>query len=166
MRRIVYIGTKSIKNDNIAQTGLVWTPGAVLDVHDDAKAKKLCEHIDVWRDVTDKQPSEIRAMLRPEPVSKPVEEPKPRLQVQPQGGSNASPFWDPIVIPVSEKVFADLQEGRCAVMFALPEDVKLFDQLKAEQKAMAEKRSDSERQQEQITVADVGSINAAEFAEV
>ena len=47
--RIVYIGTKPRKGDNVAQTGLTWERGQIHEIPDE-KAKKLLEHIDIWAD--------------------------------------------------------------------------------------------------------------------
>ncbi len=139
MKKILYIGLKQVKNDNVAETKLVWTRGAVVEVHDDTKAAKLCEHTDIWRDVTGKSPAEIKAMLRPIPLPTLAEAPKPRVQVQPHGGSDdASPFWDPIVVTVDAKLFADLQDGKCDVMIVTKEDIKLFERWKKEPAMSAE----------------------------
>ena len=42
-----YIGIKPVKEDNVARTGLAWTPGQVLEVDTD-KAGLLLKHPDVW----------------------------------------------------------------------------------------------------------------------
>lgn len=132
--RIVYVGAKLVKNDNICGTKLSWSRGEVLDITDDKISMKLLEHPDIWRDASNKSHAEIKAMLLPLPSSTPVEAPKPRLQMQPQGGSDASPFWDPIVIPIDEQTFRDLQNKKCDIMFVEPGDVKLFNDFKKAQK--------------------------------
>lgn len=50
MRRVMYIGSKPSKPDNIAGTGLNWTPGQIHEMTDDAKALKLLQHSAVWVD--------------------------------------------------------------------------------------------------------------------
>jgi hypothetical protein len=54
MARIVYIGNKEVKGDNVAQTGLTWTKGQVHEVSDEKKVAKLLEHNLIWRDATNK----------------------------------------------------------------------------------------------------------------
>jgi hypothetical protein len=46
--RIAYIGGKSVKVDNIAGTGLSWTPGQVHEVESPEACRKLLAHSGVW----------------------------------------------------------------------------------------------------------------------
>lgn len=46
--RIAYIGTKPNKADNVAGTGLSWTPGQVHEVENPEACKKLLAHSCVW----------------------------------------------------------------------------------------------------------------------
>ena len=48
MPLVQYVGKKPQKTDNVAHTGLVWTPGEALEVPAEA-ALKLIQHPDVWR---------------------------------------------------------------------------------------------------------------------
>lgn len=45
--KILYVGKKPSKNDTVAGTGLVWAPGQVHEVTDEA-AVRLLKHPDVW----------------------------------------------------------------------------------------------------------------------
>lgn len=51
MRKIQYVGKKDFKADLMYGTNLTWQQGETHLV-EDAKAKKLCFHTDVWADVT------------------------------------------------------------------------------------------------------------------
>lgn len=46
--RISYIGDKPSKVDNVAGTGLTWTPGQVHEVENLEAARKLLAHSGVW----------------------------------------------------------------------------------------------------------------------
>jgi hypothetical protein len=48
MDQIQYIGKKPEKRDNVAGTGLVWTPGQAHPVEDPKKVALLLAHPDVW----------------------------------------------------------------------------------------------------------------------
>lgn len=52
VRQVQYIGHKHQKIDNVAGTGLAWTPQEVLPVPVSV-ASVLCQYPDVWRDVTE-----------------------------------------------------------------------------------------------------------------
>lgn len=48
--QVQYVGTKPSRDDNVADTGLVWTPGEIHPVPE-LKAKKLLAHPDIWQSV-------------------------------------------------------------------------------------------------------------------
>lgn len=48
---VKYVGRKARKEDNVAQTGAVWSPGSIVPVNDQAAAK-LLQFPDVWIAVT------------------------------------------------------------------------------------------------------------------
>lgn len=50
MKKVKYIGTKPVKHDNVAGTGLTWRPDEVIEIADDGKADKLLQHKTVWVD--------------------------------------------------------------------------------------------------------------------
>ena len=54
MKLIQYHGPKPRKRDNVARTGLTWTPGQVHPVADDVAAKLLA-YSSIWREVTDEE---------------------------------------------------------------------------------------------------------------
>ena len=51
MKSIQYHGPKVSKRDNVARTGLVWMPGQVHFVSDEA-AQKLLAYPSIWREVS------------------------------------------------------------------------------------------------------------------
>lgn len=50
MKMIQYHGPKPLKRDNVARTGLVWTPGQVHFVPDEA-AQKLLAYPSIWKEI-------------------------------------------------------------------------------------------------------------------
>lgn len=50
MKSIQYHGPKVSKRDNVARTGLVWTPGQVHFVPDEA-AQKLLAYPSIWKEI-------------------------------------------------------------------------------------------------------------------
>jgi hypothetical protein len=48
MPDIKYVGLKPLKSDNVAGTGLTWTPGQVHKVASLDACQKLLKHSDVW----------------------------------------------------------------------------------------------------------------------
>lgn len=78
---IKYIGRKPLKQDNVADTGLVWAPGEVLQVAA-GKAKLLLRFPDVWEQV-DGAPLEP-APRDPRQLSNPTLS-QPELTIKPVG---------------------------------------------------------------------------------
>lgn len=119
--RIVYIGTKEMKGDNIAQTGLTWVRGQVQEVADEKKAAKLLEHPLIWAnaDAEYEMIPELKAV-----------DPKPRANFVP---SNATlPYWEPVVIEVPEDVFARLRDKELVAVFMTGKDADEFADWKME----------------------------------
>jgi len=63
MKLIQYIGTRTSKTDNVAGTGLTWTPEQVHPVSED-RAAKLLGYPSVWQ--------EAKARTEPAPAPAPV----------------------------------------------------------------------------------------------
>lgn len=124
--KIVYIGIKEIKADNIAQTGLIWKRGEVHDVTDEKKALKLLEHSLIWAKVDNKSPEEIAALLLPEFKAVP---PEPRVSFIPDA-RDASPYWEPVVVVVPEDIHQRMQAKELLAVFMTAEDADAFDAWK------------------------------------
>ncbi len=119
--RIVYRGTKEVKADNVAATGLVWTRGQVHKVEEVEKAEKLLAHPLIWADAD--KPYELLPELKPVPA-------EPRVHVVPSNSQDT--FWDPVVIPVDVEVFKRLQAKELTAVFLTAESVAAFDDWKLE----------------------------------
>ena len=140
MKRIVYLGVKPMKADNVAHTGLTWNRGEILEVEDETKAAKLLEHPHVWADAdSDYKLTEV--------VESEKKSPEPRAMIVPQGGEEVSPYWDPIVIVVPAEIFKSLQDKETVAVFMKPADADAYQAYKEEQEknkfnpATADKRS-------------------------
>lgn len=59
MKYIRYIGDKPRKHDTVARTGLVWRPGQVREVADDA-AERLLRYPSVWVEVDDVPEAQVQ----------------------------------------------------------------------------------------------------------
>ena len=127
MKRVVYLGNKAAKFDNVAQTGLTWTRGQVHEIEDEKKVAKLLEHPHVWADAD--MPHEM------DPEIKAVEAPQPRVNIVPQGGEETTVFWDPIVVPVTGDIFKKIQARELETVFMSPSDAQAFAAWKAGQPA-------------------------------
>jgi hypothetical protein len=117
--KIVYVGLKEQKADNVAGTGLIWKRGEIHEVDDEAKAAKLLAHPLIWQDASKKYE------LLPEPA---VVKPEPRVSIIPNG--EVSPYWEPIVIPVPSEVFTRLQKKELVSVFMTPEDADAYAEWK------------------------------------
>ena len=117
--RIVYIGLKPLKADNVAGTGLVWKRGEVHEVEEEEKAAKLLAHPLIWQDASQKYE------LVPEPS---VVKPEPRVSIIPQ--DNVPPYWEPFVIPVAGEVFTRLQKKELVAVFMTEADADAFAEWK------------------------------------
>lgn len=128
--KIVYVGTKPQKGDNVAQTGLVWTRGQIHEVADEKKAAKLLEHPLSWAD------AEKDYNLVPE--LKAVD-PTPRVNVIPANA--VSPFWEPVVVTVPEDVFIGMRDKKLVAVFMTSEDADAFAEWKLERDTRPEDTS-------------------------
>ena len=120
MKKIVYIGNKPIKADNVAATGITWTRGQTHEVQDDKKAEKLLEYPTVWQDAD--QPYD----LQPE-VALAKEPKKPAVSFIPQGGSEVFHNWEPITVFVDADVFKRLSAKELIAIFMTTEDADAYE---------------------------------------
>lgn len=67
MRRVRYVGIKASRRDNLAWTGLTWTPGQVHEVADEAAAI-LLRFPSVWMEAVDEPKAQVQAKT---PVKRP-----------------------------------------------------------------------------------------------
>lgn len=127
MKKVVYVGTKEIKADNVSGTpaspgtGLIWTRGQVHEIQDEKKAAKLLEHPLVWRDATELSEAEVAALLLPELKAVP---PEPRVSFVPD--VTATPYWEPVVVVVPEEVLKKLQAKELVPVFMTDVDADVF----------------------------------------
>ena len=78
VRRVLYIGQKARKADNVTDSGLAWGRGEIKDVPA-SYAARLTKHADVWVDVTDMNEQEIAllgARIKPKAEAVPGEDPE------------------------------------------------------------------------------------------
>ena len=72
MKQVQYVGVKSRKMDNIAGTGLVWTPLQVHPVPDDAAARLLA-YPNVWKEfIREETHAQTQAEAEAKPQAAPV----------------------------------------------------------------------------------------------
>lgn len=119
--KIVYIGHKDQKGDNLAGTGLVWTRGEVHEVADEKKAAKLIEHKLVWANADGKSPEEITAMLLPE-LQSIMSNPTVRFTSKEPEFTH----WEPYVLPVPGHILKGLQDKSLEAVFMSPEDADKY----------------------------------------
>lgn len=131
--RIVYIGRKEQKGDNVAGTGLVWASGQIHDVPDEKKAAKLLEHKHVWADAD--KPYQLAPELHAVPAG--IE---PRVEVAPTGGEFETPIWEPLKFTVDKDIFARLRAEEIVPVFMSPADADAFGEWKRREAAKAEKK--------------------------
>lgn len=122
MFKIVYVGLKEQKGDNVAGTGLVWTRGQIHEVEDEDKAAKLLAHPLIWADAS----QNYELVPQPKAVK-----PEPRVSFVPSDATG--PYWDPIVIPIPAEVFARLQKKELVSTFMTPADADAFAAWKLDQ---------------------------------
>lgn len=121
--KILYIGNKPIKTDNIAATGLTWQRGEIQEVADEKKAAKLLEHKTIWADATGKSDTEIAGMLLPELKAVPAD---PIVRVIPEGDA----FMDAFVMVVPVEVLRELHSKNLTAVFMKPVDADAFAEWK------------------------------------
>ena len=120
--KIIYVGLKQQKADNVAGTGLVWTRGQIHEVEDAVKAAKLLEHPLIWQDAD----SKYEMVPEPKAVA-----PSPRVSIIPQ--DSVSPYWEPVVMTVPEAVFVGVQKKELVAVFMTNADADRFADWKLEQ---------------------------------
>ena len=126
MKRIVYVGAKEQKGDNIAQTGLHWSRGQIHEVADDKKADMLLAHTSTWKDAD--QPYDLAPA-----ISLASAPPEPKVSIIPHGGQEVSPFWEPVVITVQGETFMKLKDKALIAVFMTKEDADAYDTWKLDQ---------------------------------
>jgi hypothetical protein len=131
--RVVYIGHKDQKGDNVAQTGLIWKPGEIHEVADEKKALKLLEHTGVWANAD--KPYQMVPELK---IIAPGIE--PRVEILPTGGEFVSQHWEPLRLTVDKDVFAKLRSEELMALFVTPADAEAFAKWKKAQEEKAAKR--------------------------
>lgn len=159
--KIVYIGRKEQKADNVTQTPtfpgtrLTWNPGQVHDIADEKVAVKFLQHPMVWQDATGKTPEEIKAMMLPELKAVP---PDPRIQVVPKDPS--SPYWEPVITVVSEDIFKRVQSKELVQVFMTSADADAFSEWKLERDTRPDPapRQTGPKKQDKETKAGLDSV--------
>lgn len=75
MAKIMYVGKKPSKSDNVAGTGIFWSKsGDVQEVEDPEAVEKMLAHPDVWCVVADKHGDPVKPAAKPKPKVKEVDE--------------------------------------------------------------------------------------------
>lgn len=131
--RVVYIGRKEQKGDNVAGTGLVWSSGQIHEVSDEKKAAKLLEHPNVWANADG--PYQMVPELRVVPPG--IE---PRVEVVPTGGELDTPIWEPLRFTVDKDIFARLRSEELVPVFMSPADADAFSEWKKREAAKADRK--------------------------
>lgn len=114
--RVVYIGTKLVKGDNVGATGLTWTPGQIHEIVDEKKALKLLDHPLVWADAA--KPYQLLKELQPVPAV-------PAVKVM-----TDDPYVDPYIIHAPAEIVKQLHAKTLDVVFMKPEDADAFGEWK------------------------------------
>lgn len=117
--RIVYVGLKEMKADNVAGTGLTWKRGEVQEVADEKKAAKLLEHPLIWKNA-----DEAFELLE-EPKVVPAE---PRVSLIPKEARQN--YTEPIIIPVPAEVFDRVQQKELIAVFMTIQEADQFSEWK------------------------------------
>lgn len=112
MKRVVYVGMKPQKGDNVAKTGLTWKRGEVLEIEDE-KAAKLFEHPDIWRDADEKYDLRTPEDIKP---------PTPVVKIEVPGAK-----FD---VPQSAEVVSAIARGEMRAVFMTPDEEKSFEEWK------------------------------------
>jgi len=94
MKRIMYVGVKDTKHDNVANTRLTWRRDQIIEIEDDAAATKLLAHPEIWVDADKTSPEQVAA-----------------LRAQREGVSSAAIGVPNIVVVVSSENFAKISQG-------------------------------------------------------
>jgi len=117
--RIVYIGNKDAKSDNIAATGLVWKRGQIHEVEDEAKYSKLLEHPLIWKNADEQYEliPELKAVAAM-PVAKFV--------------ATDDPFIDSFIQQVPDEILKALHARTLVPVFMSAEDVAEYGEWKLE----------------------------------
>lgn len=125
MKKVIYIGLKPQKSDNVSDTKLVWHRGQVHEIHDEAKAEKLLSYPDIWADA-DKpyklmEAGESRA-------------PAPKVTITVPGAK--------FELDQSAENLSAIARGELIAVFMTPADAKAFDEWKQLESETAPGKSD------------------------
>lgn len=144
-KKIVYIGPRDIKEDNVASTGLIWTHGEIHEVTDEKKAAMLLAHPTVWADA--EKDYKVTPMVHAEP-----QKAEPLIHIIPQGGEKVDLHWQPIPVPVDADTYNRVRDKELDVYFMSAEDAEAFKAFKGERVkrvAQAEKMRDAKAAKKQ-----------------
>ena len=126
MRKIVYLGSKEVKADNIAGTGLVWTRGAIKEVEDDVKAELLLKHAGVWADAA--KPYTLAPLIAlAEPVQAPIADPELKVEFVPNAVGIDGPSFKPVTIVVTPEEFQKLRDKEWIAVFMSPTQADAYE---------------------------------------
>lgn len=116
MKRIVYIGNKPLKVDNVAKTGLTWTRGDIHEVEDEP-ADILLSHPTIWADAS----AEYSLM----PELNVVSLPEPKVVLRDQDTT-----MDNYILDVPSALLKKLHSKELIPIFMSPEDADDFEMWK------------------------------------
>ena len=129
--KIVYLGNKEIKADNVAASGLVWTRGQIHEVEDAVKAAKLLEHPLIWADAgKEYELLPQLAAVSEKPVAKFI--------------AKDSPFLDSFILQVPDEILKQLHDKSLIPVFMTTADADADADAFAEWKLERDTRPDAE----------------------
>ena len=114
MAKVVYIGLKQHKADNVAETGLTWERGQIHEVADEKKAALLLAHKGIWANA-----DEPYKVLEAEDVKPPA----PVVTVTVPGAR--------FEIGQPAEVVAGIARGEYVAVFMTPKEKQAFEEFKA-----------------------------------
>ena len=112
--KVVYIGLKPQKGDNVAGTKLVWAPGQVHEIEDEKIAAKLVEHADIWADAA----KPYKLLEQGDPSRAPL----PSVTITVPGAK--------FTVEEPPEVLSRIAQGELVAVFMTKEDRALFDEWK------------------------------------
>ena len=112
--KVVYIGLKPQKGDNVAGTQLVWAPGQVHEIADEKIAAKLVEHADIWADAA----KPYKLLEQGDPSRAPL----PSVTITVPGAK--------FIVEEPPEVLSGIAQGALIAVFMTKEDRALFEEWK------------------------------------
>jgi hypothetical protein len=159
MRKIVYIGSKAVKADNVAGTGMIWTRGETKDVVDDTKAELLLKHSGVWADAN--KPFELAPIVGlADVVQAPTPEPEPKVEFMANAGDLGRTF-KPVTIVVKPDEFQKLRDKEWIAVFMSPTEADAYALWKKMEEDTAPKRTGPKPQDKETKAGLDGAKHAA-----